>query len=253
MMDIQTFQDKLNELKKLASQNEKKLTGEQVKTFFEGLNPDREQLLQILTYLKTQGIAIEGMEMPDNRNTEAKDQGLKKLELTAEEKGCLREYRQTLTEKFEKDKAEHLFEELATGSREAKAGLAEQYMEVAADIAVSLYAREMMLGDLLQEANVCLLMALEKEEPVKKDDAWLRAEIRKGIKEVLEAQTQQNFADDCLVAKVENLESAVRDLSEGEDGEESKFSVGELAIILDMEIEEIQDILRLTGDYSSEN
>ena len=35
---------------------------------------------------------------------------------------------------------------------------------------------------------------------------------------------------------------------EDEDDENSKFSVEELAIILDMDEEEIRDVLRLTGD-----
>ena len=48
--------------------------------------------------------------------------------------------------------------------------------------------------------------------------------------------------------KVEKLEAAVRELTEDEDEESSKFSVEELAIILDMDEEEIRDVLRLTGD-----
>ena len=50
------------------------------------------------------------------------------------------------------------------------------------------------------------------------------------------------------MAKVEKLESAVRELTEGDDDESAKFSIGELAIILDMDVEEIRDVLRLTGD-----
>lgn len=251
MMDIETFQNKLNEIKELAAENAKVLTGEQVKTFFEGLDPDREQLLQILKYLKIQGIIIEGLENPDGQDAVQKEQ--KKIELTAEEKEYLKEYKNTLPVKFDKEEAEQLFKRLEEGEKKAKMELSAQYLSVAADIAVQMHAKEMMLADLIQEANVSLLMALEQEEPQRKDDAWLRAQIRKGIRKALEEQTQRNFEDDCLVAKVENLESAVRDLSEGEDGEESKFTVGELAIILDMEIEEIQDVLRLTGDYEGES
>ena len=59
---------------------------------------------------------------------------------------------------------------------------------------------------------------------------------------------KRKFEDDYLVAKVEKLEAAVRELTEDEDEESSKFSVEELAIILDMDEEEIRDVLRLTGD-----
>ena len=57
-----------------------------------------------------------------------------------------------------------------------------------------------------------------------------------------------DIEDDYLVAKVEKLESAVRELTEGDDDESAKFSIEELAIILDMDVEEIRDVLRLTGD-----
>ena len=59
---------------------------------------------------------------------------------------------------------------------------------------------------------------------------------------------RRKFEDDYLVAKVEKLEAAVRELTEDEEDESSKFSAGELAIILDMDEEEIRDVLRLTGD-----
>ena len=45
--------------------------------------------------------------------------------------------------------------------------------------------------------------------------------------------------------KVRKLEAAVRELSEGE---EKKFSLEELAILLNMDVDEIRDVLRLTGD-----
>ena len=55
-----------------------------------------------------------------------------------------------------------------------------------------------------------LLTALSDPETERKDDAWLRLQLRKGIIAAIEEQTQQKFQDDCLVTKVEKLESAVR-------------------------------------------
>ena len=112
---------------------------------------------------------------------------------------------------------------------------------------------EIFIADLIQEANISLLMALgeeepEEEEPEEKDEKWLLGRIRCGIRHAIEEQTQRKFEDDYLVAKVEKLEAAVRELTEDEEDESSKFSVEELAIILDMDEEEIRDVLRLTGD-----
>ena len=62
----------------------------------------------------------------------------------------------------------------------------------------------------------------------------------------IEEQTQQKFRDDYLVSKVENLEAAVKELTDDDDA--TKFTIDELAVILDMNVDEIRDVLRLTGD-----
>ena len=292
MMDVETFQKKLVELRALAAGNGNCLTGEQVKHFFSGLDLNKEQLLHIFKYLKIQGITIEGIsftpeEAQENSDTDTENHavaGEKRNEtdmieertvqnqekdeapaLGETERVYLKEYLDSLeTAEFDDKRAEHLFELLAKAgetcvnmgeeslvaaeSIDAKAELTKLYLPVAAQIAVSLWRADLFLADLIQEANVYLLIALGSKEPQQKNDKWLRSEIRSGLKLFIEDQNQQNFEDECLVARVQNLESAVKDLSEGEDGEESKFSVNELAIILDMEVEEIEDVLRLTGD-----
>ena len=48
------------------------------------------------------------------------------------------------------------------------------------------------------------------------------------------------------MTKVENLESAVKELTDDDDT--TKFTIDELAVILDMNVDEIRDVLRLTGD-----
>ena len=100
---------------------------------------------------------------------------------------------------------------------------------------------------MIQEANLSLIQALDNAGEELRDEEWLLAEVRKGILQVIEEQTQVKFADDSLVARVEKLESAVRELNDDED-DKNAFSIDELAIILDMKVDEIRDILRLTGD-----
>ena len=100
----------------------------------------------------------------------------------------------------------------------------------------------------LPALGVAIFTCMPEEEPKEKDEKWLLGRIRCGIRHAIEEQTQRKFEDDYLVAKVEKLEAAVRELTEDEEDESSKFSVEELAIILDMDEEEIRDVLRLTGD-----
>lgn len=247
-MEIRKFQEQLGEMCRLAAENDGKLTAEQLKGFLEELKPDKEKLVQLLKYFRLQGITIEGLELAEGeQETKSKER-----ELTAEEKAYVKEYKKSLQVSFQPLRAEQLFRMLAEGNGNVKKELSEQYLGIAADIAVKMHGGEMLLADLIQEANISLLMALDQEEPRKKDDMWLRREISKGIRQAIEEQTQQKFSDDYLVEKVQKLDNAVKDLSENEDGTRSQFTVGELAIILDMEIDEIRDVLRLTGDDVSE-
>jgi len=119
-----------------------------------------------------------------------------------------------------------------------------------ADVARDLNCREVLFADLLSEANTALLMALEELKDVTEEEAaeeWLMHKVRSLVEEFLEEQTRQKREDNFLVEKVQNLEERVKALTEDEN---VKYSVEELAVFLDMEPEEMEAILRLTGDDS---
>ena len=254
-MDVQEFQLKLEKLCKMAERNDKVLTGPQVREFFDGMELDKGQLLKILQYLKVQGITIEGADLSSGENaaedsfdTEAV-RAKQAVPLTPEEQAYLKEYREGLGDASVWGKsAKACFRELAEGFEEARAVLTELYLPVAAELAVEMNCEEIFLADLIQEANLSLLDALNQPEPEQKSDDWLRQKIRRGIAQVIEEQTERKLHDDSLVARVEKLDHAIRELSEDEEDGETKFSVNELAIILDMDVEEMKDVLRLTGD-----
>ena len=246
-MDIQKFQQKLTEVCELGEKNGKVLKPEQIKECFGELDLDK------LQYLKLKGISIEGAEeisaASQTGPEEVSEEKEEKVPLTAEEEAYLKEYLEGLEEQEQGERsAEELFELLSKGDALAQAELSQKYLRAAAEMAVEMNCEEIFIADLIQEANISLLMALGEEEPEEKDEKWLLGRIRCGIRHAIEEQTQRKFEDDYLVAKVEKLEAAVRELTEDEEDESSKFSVEELAIILDMDEEEIRDVLRLTGD-----
>ena len=70
-------------------------------------------------------------------------------------------------------------------------------------------------------------------------------EIRNAMLLMVEEQTDQKQRDDILVEKVRDLETKIKELLEDDD---VKYSVDELAAFLDMDVEEIQAVLRLTGE-----
>lgn len=90
-----------------------------------------------------------------------------------------------------------------------------------------------------------LLTALNRLSEQDNPDKWIIKEIESTIKLFIEEQTQQKKEDHILVEKVRDLEKKVKELTEDED---VKYSVEELATFLDMDVEEMESVLRLTGD-----
>ena len=250
-MDVVQFQEKLRNICELGKQNGNMLTHEQIREHFASTDLETSQMLKVLQYLKLHGIMIEGYTAPveteEVGETEPESKGTS-TPLTSEEEAYLKDYLAEVSngKKVSQEMLHTLFENLADGDAIAEAALTSIYLPVAANMAADMNCTEIQLADLIQEANVVLLTALSDPETERKDDAWLRLQLRKGIIAAIEEQTQKKFQDDCLVAKVEKLESEVKDLTD-DDGE-NRFTIDELAVILDMNVDEIRDILRLTGD-----
>lgn len=277
-MNVKEFQEKLNEVCAAAEQTNGVVTGARMREFFTGMELDKQQLIQILQYLKAKGITIEGMEAVADADaaTDAESEEIVEKELvplTAEEEAYLKNYLAELEEtkkeiqrelkklngevemSWEADCLEKLFQVWKEKKAGAKEVMTQYYMPIAAEIAVELNCEEVYLADLIQEANVSLLMALSEAEmglDGEFSDKWIRRKIREGVTAIVEEQTQRSMGDNILVEKVQKLDQAIRDLSEDEEDGESPFTIGELAVILDMKVDEIKDILRLAGEDEQE-
>lgn len=256
-MDIKLFQQKLNDICTIAEENGKQLSQQQIREHFDESDLSTSQLVKILQYLKLKGITIEGAEeaasAASTTNDTSSGSGSEeefpgtRAALTAEEQAYLSDYMESFSsEGLDPDDLASLFQAFAKGDTAAEGALTQFYMAQAAQMAAELNCEEIYLADLIQEANLALLAALKETEPQEKNDSWMHGRIRSGILHAIEEQTQQKFRDDYLVSKVENLESAVKELTDDDDT--TKFTIDELAVILDMNVDEIRDVLRLTGD-----
>ena len=256
-MDIKLFQQKLNDICDIAEENGKQLSQQQIREHFDESDLTTSQLVKILQYLRLKGITIEGADeaaadaasaagaASDEHDPE--ELPGTRAALTAQEQAYLSEYMESFSpEGLDCGDLTSLFQAFSRGDSAAKGALTQFYMAVAAQMAAELNCEEIYLADLIQEANLALLAALKESQPQEKNDKWIRGRIRSGILTAIEEQTQQKFRDDYLVSKVENLESAVKELTDEDDT--TKFTIDELAVILDMNVDEIRDVLRLTGD-----
>lgn len=244
-MDVKEFQKKLVSLMALAIENQKRIAWGQVEEFFQEDSLDEDQLQMICQYLKSQGVMVEGIE-------EGQKEDLQELReqadpLSGEEEEYYREYMESLI--FPEEKAEErdvLWSRASQKDPSAIQRLTELYLPKVAELCKAKHQKNLFIGDMIQEVNIRLLSALGNGECLNESDVF--QVIREGIDTALKNKDQENFQDDCLVAKVRSLESAVKELTEDDEEEGKKFSIEELSIILDMDVEEIRDVLRLTGD-----
>ena len=246
MNDKARFLEKLSGLLALAKGQESRITIEEVKAYFSEDALTEEQMELVFDYLLAQKISVIGYVKMDIGEEE------KEVEYTEEEKAYLKEYEMDLQaiSQATPEELEELYRQAMDGEEVAKNRLVEVYLKEVVEIAKQMYEPEVFLGDLIQEGNLGLVLGVEMLTSVQKvaqaRDIITR-QIRQSIQMLLEEQNELNSRDKKMVEKVQALDEAITALTE-ELGR--KVTIDELAIYMGMEIEEIEDILKLTGEES---
>ncbi|MEH2957759.1 sigma factor [Candidatus Merdisoma sp. JLR.KK006] len=247
-MNREEFQKRLAELGELAGKNGNRLTGDQVRGFFAAMELSEEQYELIFAYLASRQVIVEGY-VPVKTEEDKKQQ--EKLPLTEEEESFLKSYQADLEQLKLLEEAELL--ELCrqveeTGDELAKAKLTEQFLPEVLRLAHNFRGREVQLGDLVQEGNVGLMLALEtlgmrpsKSPPLE----YLRDEICQAISQAVEDDRAEKEAGGLLANRLNDLRDEIKKLT---DELERKVSIEELAVYMDMPAEEIENLLKLAGE-----
>ena len=261
-MDASEFQKKLSELLEYAESKGKTITREEARDFFFEAGLSGDQMDKIFQYLRIRGIEVAEKAIDSGNGadhyiaeefvieTGAEKPGKKPYsvqELSFEDQEYLEDYLKQLPEITAFEDRQQLFARLNQGDNTVIHSLTENYLRTVAEMAVRMKSEDILLPDLIQEANLGLFEALSDTEYRQKNDQWVRAKILASIRKAVEEQEMSRDSDRALVDRVEKLEASIRDLLDEED-EDLKFSIEELAVILDMEEDEIRNILKLTGD-----
>lgn len=248
----QEFLEKLNLLKEQGMLQGNRISQEEVKEFFEEDTLSEEQMLLVYDYLLAQRITVTGyMKSGDvfsgNDTAEVKS-------ITDEEEDYLKEYKADLAalQAEKTGERQELFAAVVQGDADAKSRLTELYLPIVLEIALEMRCQEMFLGDLVQEGNVSLMLALEllkAESDILKSeaetDAKLREEIRQGIQILIEEQTELKRRDKKMEQQVNDLDEALHHLAEEK---ERAVTIDELAEYMEISEEAILDIMKLAGE-----
>ena len=163
---------------------------------------------------------------------------------TPEERRYLERYLEEIesVKEEEEGERERLFEASIEGDALARGRLIELYLAEVVKAAKELDHKEVFLGDLIQEGNVSLMIALDELTSAESAHEIVMEEVHRGMQMLIEEQTEVKRRDHTLLEKYTNLDDNIKKLKE-ETGRD--VTVEELAVFLDMPEEEIKDILNL--------
>ncbi len=152
-----------------------------------------------------------------------------------------------------KEEEKQLLKEAAAGRKEAKDRLVEGNLQEALEYAREYDGKGVLLTDLVQEANMALMMAVEEFACINGEgefEPFKEKKIRQALEAVVEDQQSAHRTGDELAARVNVLQQVSKILA-GELGREA--TVEELADKMKMTVEEIKRIMKLAMDAMSMN
>lgn len=220
------FREKLNGILTLGKEKHHVLTMEDVEKYFEEDVLSEEQVELVCDYLLSQKIAVTGY---------------------VKKGGTVVEKEESVFSEEDERYLETYMEEMAslTPINEREEAL-KKYYQTVVEIAKELYTPTFFIGDLIQEGNVGLVLALENGKTTEKE---IIEGIRQMIQLFVEEQEEMRHQDSKMVEKVVFLDESLKNLTEDL---ERKPTLEELADYMEMTEEEVNDILRLTGEDDDE-
>ena len=152
-----------------------------------------------------------------------------------------------------KEEQDQLLKKIAQGDDSARERLVEGSLGQLVELAKEYDGQGVLMGDLIQEANMALLTALAEMTGAGDDDckapadfeAFLNASIRPALDAIVEEQKDEKEVGEELAARVNVLQTVSQVLLK-ELGREATLS--ELAEKMKMTEDEIRDIMKLALD-----
>lgn len=244
------FREMLTEVKNAADAAGNIISKEEIREILNTMPLEEEHFQLIYQYLAEQNITI--VDTKEEVQEQPQEEERRSLSIYLDELSELSE------EAFE-DEPE-ILELAAKGDAAARSRLIEEYLPRICEMASEYECEELPAEDLIQEGNLGLLMALETLKELEDDTqetaaqqkytpAACRAHILNSIGKAMEAAIKESKEErtkgDGIVSRVNHLNEAVQNL---ERDLEHKVSAEELSAYLEMPLEEIKDILRMSGD-----
>jgi RNA polymerase primary sigma factor len=232
------FREMLSEIKEAAGASNDVISKEEIREILGNLPLEEEHFQLIYSYLAEQNIRV--VETKEEVQEASVGDEQQSLSIYIDEVLGLNE---ELTE--DEQQIMHL---AMQGDETARQHLIESYLPMICEIASGYEGTEVTAEDLIQEGNLGLLTAMEvigRLESPAACRAHIINSINKAMEEAIGSSRETQKKDEGIVKRVNHLNEAVQNL---ERDLEHKVSAEELSAYLEMPLEEIRDILRMSGD-----
>lgn len=217
------FREKLNGILELGKEKHRVLAMEDVEKYFEEDALSEEQMELVYDYLLSQKIAVTGYVKKGGTVLEEKEE----KHFSNEEEAYLETYLEEMSVLRPQNEIEEKL---------------KQYFPKVVEIAKELHNPELFIGDLIQEGNIGLMLAVENERAGEQE---ILEGIRQMMQLLVEEQEEVKHQDNKMVEKVKFLDESLKNLTEDLGG---KPTLEELADYMEMTEDEVNDIIRLTGE-----
>lgn len=220
------FREKLAGILLLCEEKNHVIDKAEVEAYFEEENLSPEQMELVFDYLLSNKVIVNGYVKVGGTVIPAETEK-EEPRFSREEEQYLCIYEQDLSQMADGDPLAELLPAIVTMAKE-------------------MHTPEIFIGDLIQEGNMGLILAMEQHEG---ENEKLLSMAKEGMQALIESQKETKLRDKRMVEKVNSLDEQIKKLTE-EMGR--KVSVDELAELLRISEEEIGDILRLAGEEPEE-
>lgn len=257
MDNQEKFIEMIQDVVSMAKINNREVTKEFLREFLQELKLSEEQMEFVYQYLLQENIKVTGYQAARNTKTTQKEGGmtegldLSKKDVFEPEKVEESEYLELYLKEIESvgscnQVEKKWYEQAGQGDDKAKSFIVEQKLARVAQIADRFAGQGMTKNDLIGEGNVALLLAVEQlSNHQGEEEQFIDQEIEKSMLLALDQHREERRENRGLMKKAENLKEKMERLEEDLGG---KMTSDDVAAFTGMDLEEIQGILRMTGD-----
>lgn len=248
MMENQSkFIEMIEDLTTLARLNNREVTPEFLEDYLKELKLEESQMQLVYDYLAGKGIRVTGVaprersvvsSEPDPVISDRQQEESEFLETYVREVGAIPKLSLTM----------ELVSQAVAGDETARNQMIHACLPRVVELAGEYQGRGVSKSDLIQEGNVGLLMAMYELEGIgslEEARNVLEQGVRRAMLDAIDELEDNQRTNRHLIRKADLVREKAEELSETMN---DKMTVEEIASYMDMDPQEIQDILRLTGE-----